>query len=57
MVNPGSSGRGRIHPHQRGANITGMIIGDGIELDTQYMETLTETTSHSLSIDTKRGRM
>ena len=44
MVTAGSNGRGRIHPHQRGANITGRIIGDGIELDAKYVETLTETT-------------
>ena len=38
----GSNGRGRIHPHMRGANVTGTIIGKDIAIYHQYAVIINE---------------
>ena len=38
----GSNGRGRIHLHMRGANVTGTIIGNDIALYHQYSVSINE---------------
>ena len=55
MASAGGRIRGRIYPHQRDANMTGTILGDSIELDTQYVQTMNVTASHGLVPSTKRG--
>ena len=44
----GSNGRDSINPHQRNANMTGTIIGNGILLDEQYIVGVNATESHGI---------
>ena len=55
MAPVGSNGHGRIHPHQRNANMTGKILRNSIDLDTQYVQTMNVTASNGLEIATKKG--
>ena len=51
----GSNGQGRIHPHQRNANITGTILGDSILLDEHYIEGLQVVEAHGIEIKSKHN--
>ena len=46
--------RGRIHPHQRNADLTGSLLGDNIALGEIYVSNVQSTEDFKIDIKTKR---